>query len=91
MARIVDVVLSDDEFDAVAATLAPDAKKTDDERVAEYFQVQCSTIAGQFTLMAKERAFQNAGLSPILASARLDADQESFLLADGAAKKAIKP
>lgn len=86
MSHVIEVVLTDAEFDAVAANVPG----KDADRVREYLQGQVDTITGQHLRSVKQAAFAEVGLSPVLADAKLDADIEAFILDAAAVKKAAK-
>jgi hypothetical protein len=75
-------------FAASSAALDPNGKNPD--AVREYFQGQVAAIEAQFMSVATKKRLIEAGLSPALADAGLEADQVSLLIADAVPKLEAK-
>lgn len=82
----IETTLTQEQFDAVAAGLAADNKKTDAERVEAYFQGQHEAIAEQFVTNARKKEYAAVKLPEALANIALDADLKADLIAGAAAK-----
>lgn len=86
MSHVIEVVLTDEEFDAVDAGVP--GEDTADSRVRVYLQQQVDTIVLQHVQREEANRFRAAGLPAELARINLDADQKALILAAGKAKVA---